>query len=342
MIYFDTTQAGSARHASGLNRVSTRLRAEGGTAFTPISWPKWSRTVEPRDWFLTTELFSEAERPGLSVWMRQRPCRFAAVFHDAIPLRYPDITWPRSVARHPGYMSLLAEFDRVLAVSEASRRDLLGFWRWQGLRPRAEVTVIALGADGVAGVRVAPPDSAPGPRFLSVGILEPRKNQAFLLEVAERLWRERVVFALHLVGRVNPAFGRPVLSRIRDLQARFPGLLEYHGAANDATLTALHRRARATLFATRAEGCGLPVLESLWQGVPCLCSDLPVLRENAEGGGCRTLPLDQPEAWAAAIRELAGSESAWRELAGQIPGRRLPRWAETAATLVAACDERRA
>ena len=31
----------------------------------------------------------------------------------------------------------------------------------------------------------------------------------------------------------------------------------------------------------------MPLLESLWMGVPCVCSDLPVLRENS---GQRRLP----------------------------------------------------
>ncbi len=337
MIYFDVTQTGAARHHSGLNRVNVRLRAEAGSAFAAVSWPGWSRDVKPDDWFLTTELFSESERPGLTEWLRRRPCRLAAVFHDAIPLRHPDITWPQSVARHPEYMGLLAGFDRVFAVSETSRQDLLSFWRWQERPSRAEVSLLSLGADGLGGDRRTEPPDPRGPLFLAVGILEPRKNQTFLLDLAEELWSERVVFTLHLAGRVNPRFGRPLLARIRQLQTRYPGLLVHHRSATDEALTRLYRQARATLFATRAEGCGLPVLESLWQGVPCLCSDLPVLRESAEGGGCLLLPLEQPERWKEALRTLARDEAAWRRLADSAIVRPLPRWSEAAGALVRAC-----
>jgi hypothetical protein len=71
-------------------------------------------------------LFSEEERPGFTAWLEARPCRAAAIFHDAIPLKLPQITWPRSVARHPGYLKLLAQFDRIWAVSAASREELTG------------------------------------------------------------------------------------------------------------------------------------------------------------------------------------------------------------------------
>ena len=46
---------------------------------------------------------------------------------------------PQSVARHPGYLKFLARFDRVWAVSAASREELLGFWRWQGVTPRSTI-----------------------------------------------------------------------------------------------------------------------------------------------------------------------------------------------------------
>ena len=49
--------------------------------------------------------------------------------------------WPQSVQRHPEYMKLLAGFDRTWAISEATRRDFTGFWRWQGVTPKAPVEV---------------------------------------------------------------------------------------------------------------------------------------------------------------------------------------------------------
>jgi hypothetical protein len=102
MILFDTTNASSWRHASGLARVSRRLRTELGGSAAPVRWDALPPGAGPRDWFLTPELFSEAERPGFSAFLERRPCRLAALYHDAIPLRRPDITWPASVARHPG------------------------------------------------------------------------------------------------------------------------------------------------------------------------------------------------------------------------------------------------
>ena len=50
-------------------------------------------------------------------------------------------------------MKLLSRFDRVWAVSGASRDELLGFWKWQGIADPPPVDVLALGADGAGTVR---------------------------------------------------------------------------------------------------------------------------------------------------------------------------------------------
>ncbi|HTZ21898.1 MAG TPA: glycosyltransferase [Opitutaceae bacterium] len=344
MIYFDITKTGRSGHRSGLNRVSERLRAELGDAARPVSWTRWNwSAARPADWFLTGEIFGVGERPGLDEFLRAKPCRLAAIFHDAIPLRHPQITWPQSVARHPGYMKSLARFDRIWAVSAASREDLLGYWRWIGVATPPPVDVLAHGADFDGTPRVTAsliphPSSLIPPSLLCIGIVEPRKNQGFLLDVCAELWREGLAFELHLVGRVNPHFGAPIVEKIQRWRREFSGL-HYHAAASDAAMAALYAKTRATVFPTIAEGCGLPVLESLWQGVPCVCSDLPMLRENADGGGCVMAPVGDLAAWQDALRRVLTDDAVHARLVRAATTRTLPTWAEAAQTLRTALAE---
>lgn len=335
MIFFDVTKAGGSGHRSGLMRVSARLGDGLRDVATDVRWPSWDFATSSReDWFLTGELFSEEERPGFSAFVENPPCRLAAIFHDAIPLKHPHITWPQSVARHPGYLKLLAKFDRVWAVSEASRDELIGFWRWQGVEKIPPVEVLALGADFNAMPRVTtrPASGAAKASLLCVGILEPRKNQAFLLDVCEELWSEGEDFDLHLIGRVNPHFGKGIAARVRKLERTFTGL-RYHDAASDEAVAALYATARATVFPTIAEGCGLPLLESLWQGVPCVCSDLPVLRENSAGGGCLPVTVNDRAKWKATLRRVLKEKAMYAILTSEATSRALPTWAEAALTL---------
>ena len=135
MIYYDTTKMGAAKHRSGLMRLTSRIMEEMGSTITQVAWDGARRSFATRekheavgftssDWLLTVEQFSEAERPGFRAFLQNPPCRLAAVFHDAIPVRWPHITWPQSVQRHPEYMKMLASFDRTWAISGG---DAAGF-----------------------------------------------------------------------------------------------------------------------------------------------------------------------------------------------------------------------
>lgn len=346
MIYYDVTKMSGARQKSGLTRVSTRLLGELGSAVTPVVWDgrkqAWTGAadrqavgLQPTDWLLTVELFSGAERPGFREFVAAPPCRLAAMFHDAIPLRWPHITWPQSVQRHPDYMKLLAGFDRIFAISEASRRDLVEFWRWQGAAVKAQVQVVELGADFDGSARAAAQPAPARGSLLCVGIIEPRKNQDFLLEVCARLWREGLDFDLHVVGRVNPHFGAPIERRLKQAQKRERRLC-YHAQAGDAVLAKLYAEASAVVFPTLAEGCGLPLLESLWRGVPCVGSDLPVLRENAEAGGCLLADVSDADAWRRQLRAVLTGAALQQRLRAAAAQRALPRWADTAWSIRAA------
>jgi glycosyltransferase involved in cell wall biosynthesis len=119
---------------------------------------------------------------------------------------------------------------------------------------------------------------------------------------------------------------------MKALAAREPRF-HFHAAARDRELAALYARARAVAFPTIAEGCGLPLLESLWRGVPCVCSDLPVLRENADGGGCLVARTNDLEDWAAKLRLVLTDAEENRRLQTVAMARELPRWRETAATI---------
>jgi glycosyltransferase involved in cell wall biosynthesis len=334
VIYLDTTSASSWRHSSGLARVTRRLRTELGASATPAKWPAIGKMAGSGDWILTPELFSEHERPGFREFLDNRTCRIAAIFHDAIPLRFPATTWPKSVERHPHYMKLLARFDRVWAVSSASRDDLLAFWKWQGVTSVPPVEVLKLGADWQGMERLAGPmGKEPGPaKIVSIGIIEPRKNQTVLLDAFEILRREGVELELHLVGRVNPHFGWPIQRRIEEMAGRLPGLF-HHARMDDAALARLVWSARATAFPSLAEGCGLPLLESLWMGVPCVCSDIAPVLENAVGGGCVVVEGNGVDGWVDALRRIIADEELHIVVTSAGSVRPLPTWADSAAVL---------
>jgi glycosyltransferase involved in cell wall biosynthesis len=172
------------------------------------------------------------------------------------------------------------------------------------------------------------------PIVLSVGSIEGRKNHLALLEACEQLWHQGERFTLHLVGLANLETGAAALARIRALQSAGRPI-RYDGPVGEAALQSAYAGCDFTVYPSVAEGFGLPVIESLVHGKPCVCSARGALGESAQGGGC--LPVESVAAadLAAAIAQLLREPSMRGALATAARQRRFKTWADYAAELTA-------
>ena len=280
--------------------------------------------------FLTAEVFSPAVAASLpDVFPR------VAVFHDAIALRFPELSPPGTVARFPGYMQELLRFDGIVAVSEESRESLLAYWRWLGVTNPPPVKTIGNGVDLPALSENSPAPAGSGlPVVLSVGTLEGRKNHLALLEACEQLWARGEKFELRIVGSVQRQTGRAALDKLRALQlAGRP--LRYDGPLGDAAVDAAYAACAFTVYPSLAEGFGLPVIESLARGRPCVCSAHGALGELSRGGGCLALANVDAASLATAIAQLLASPADLAALSTAARARTFKPW-RTYATEVAA------
>jgi glycosyltransferase involved in cell wall biosynthesis len=255
-----------------------------------------------------------------------------ALFHDAIALRFPELTPRRTVARFPAYLRELLSFDGVAAVSEASRDALEGYWDWLGAAARPAVAAIPLGLD--------PPGAGPAPRpreavptVLCVGSIEARKNHVALLDACESLWSRGVAFRLRLVGLANAETGGPALRRLDELRARGRAVIR-DGPLGDEALDAAYRECAFTVYPSLAEGFGLPVAESLARGRPCICRTDGALGEIARGGGCLGLGAAASAEIAAAVERLLASPAELSVLEEAARARRFRTWAQYAGELL--------
>jgi glycosyltransferase involved in cell wall biosynthesis len=134
-----------------------------------------------------------------------------------------------------------------------------------------------------------------GGYHLYVGNLNANKNLPFLVRAFDRAGLSR---PLVLVGRRGEGFGELEAAVQR---ASAPVTMIFDAA--DAEIDRLYREATALLLPSSYEGFGFTPLEAMSRGCPVLASDIPALREVA-GAGALLLPLDDEEAWAAAIRSI--------------------------------------
>ena len=281
------------------------------------------------------ELFSAKVGARLPELMSHVAGPRVAIFYDAIPLKFPELTPAGTVARFPVYLQELLGFDGVAAISEDSAASLRDYWRWLGVPHAPPVQAVPLGVDRAvvagAGETVAAPSM---PRLLSVGTIEGRKNHLALLDACEMLWREGRAFELELIGLPRPDTAAATLAKIAALStAGHP--LHFHGSVSETTLHQAYARASFTVYPSLIEGFGLPVLESLQHGKPCICSGHGALGESARGGGCVTLDSVDAASLASAIRQLLLTPAQLNSLAAAAGQREFKNWGDYARELTA-------
>jgi len=294
--------------------------------------------VAPNSGLILPELFTPAVAAALPALFAATNGPRAAVFHDAIALKFPELTPAKTVARFPSYLRELLAFDGIAANSEDSRATLISYWDWLGVPENARplVTAIPLGIDPATPplFQLHDPHSHPLPIVLSVGSLEGRKNHLALLDACESLWSNDAKFELHLIGLAHPQTGRAALARLRDLQAAGRPL-RYSGPVTDTARAAAYAACTFTVYPSLIEGFGLPVLESLARGKPCLCSARGALGEAARDGGCLTLDHVDAASLTAALGRLLSNPAELAALANSAHARRFRKWSDYARDLAA-------
>ena len=222
----------------------------------------------------------------------------------------------------------MLQFDGVAAISADSAACLREYWQWLGVAKAPPVAAIPLAVDPLSPtLAVNSGATAPNtlPRILSVGTLEGRKNHLALLTAAAALWDEGLQFELQLIGLARADTAGAALDLIAALQRAGRPLL-YAGSANDENLHAAYRQCSFTVYPSLIEGFGLPVLESLQHGRPCICSGRGAIAESAAGGGCLALPSVDAENLATAMRSLLKNSGELSALAIAARGRQLQTW----------------
>lgn len=283
---------------------------------------------------LVPEVFSPGVAAALPALFAATRGPRVAVFHDAIALKFPELTPPKTVARFPAYLHELLAFDGIAANSEDSRATLLDYWRWLGVPRTPPVQAITLGVDEMGHITRNPSPPADPPVVLCVGSLEGRKNHLALLDACDERWARGDRFALRLVGLAQPQTGRAALARVRALQAAGRPL-RYDGPLDDDGVAAAYAECAFTVYPSWIEGFGLPVIESLAHGKPCICPARGAVGESARGGGAVLLEAVDAAAFAAAIGRLLAAPAEVAALAAAARARTFRTWRDYATELTA-------
>ena len=229
------------------------------------------------------------------------------VFHDLAFERFPgayrhaDLAYLRWTARRAARVC-----RTMIAISEATRQDLILLY---GVDPDRVTVVHAGGGEGTPPAHDRKADAArlrgfgiDAPYVLSVGRIEPRKNQLTALEAVERLPGLLLVCA----GAIHDE----AMAASLDASPRCRLL----GRVSDAERDLLYRNAEALLFPSLYEGFGIPVLEAMRHGLPVVATRTSSLPEVGGEAAIYVLDARDAEAMAGAIRRIRDDPALRRRL----------------------------
>lgn len=226
--------------------------------------------------------------------------------YDIIPVRFPHLCVADVSRQFAHYFADLAwAADRVLCISESTRRDLRNFLERVGV-PSPPTAIIHLGGEIQSGgeTQGAVSDTITrllnAPYILFVSTIERRKNHEILYRAYTRLVEEGVPLP-RLVFVGMPGWGVHDLLTDIALDPRVQGLIVQLDHVSDTELAMLYRHAGFTVYPSLYEGWGLPVAESLAFGKFCLCANTASLPEVGRDWVEYLDPWDLP-AWVERLR----------------------------------------
>ncbi len=213
-------------------------------------------------------------------------------------------TWAVLKAKSVALGDVIAKAGAVVVHTEAIRRDVL---RFVPKVDPARIHLVPLGADrrgdvgetggATAGERAdGGTGAAAAPPFvLLVGSSTwPHKNLGLAMDMARTDTFGETGARLVIVGRDVPEVAGDLVGRV-----------EARRDISDAELATLYDTCSCLLFPSASEGFGLPLVEAMQRGVPCVVSDIAVFRELATDAA-RYFDPRSPEAAAASVAEVLG------------------------------------
>ena len=237
-------------------------------------------------------------------------CRTVVTIHDCIHLMFPQYLPNRfAYAYARTFMGSAARrSERILTVSEASKRDILRFFSV----PEEKIDVIYNAIDERFGV--APPEEEVvrvreryqlfDQFLLYAGNIKPHKNLERLIQAFRQLRQEGFDhLKLLIIGDEISKY--PTLRRTVH-RCKLHKHVRFLGFVPDQTLAILYRLAAAFVFPSLYEGFGLPPLEAMASGTPVVTSNISSLPEVVGDAAVLIDPYD-PAAIAQGVRQVLTS-----------------------------------
>lgn len=279
-------------------------------------------------------------------YFKDKNAHCCSIFYDTIPIIMKDIYSESFTQAMRDYIILLDRMDQIFSISESTNQhlyDVMNKSAIRGLALEQRLITLPLAEEfsSISRRNILEPSSEKPCSILCVSTVEPRKNHLTLLkaflEAEKKSSRE---LKLTLVGSSH-TFDTTLKAKTEHLIAQSKNI-KWLEDADDTQLHDCYQKADFTVYPSVLEGFGLPIVESLWFGRPCICANFGQMAELARHGGCLDVDIRSPKALENAILTLSNSQETYQNLASQINKRYFKTWEQYASELLSHTKDRTA
>lgn len=282
---------------------------KNGTSNAVIIEPQGISKIIPSLW-RSYGMASDIRASGVDIYhglsnelpadIRRAGCKSVVTLHDLIFVHMPHLYKPIDRMLYTQkYGRSCRHADRIIAISKQTKDDLVNTWH---INPD-KIDIVYQGCSDIFYTmasetekeRVRKKYDLPSAYILSVGTIEERKN---LLLTVRAMVEGGIDLPLVACGRHTP-YADAVMQ-----------YAEKHGIANRihllhnvsmADLPAIYQMASVSVYASKYEGFGIPIIESLWSGTPAITSRGGVFSETG-GDACLYVDSSDVEEMTEALR----------------------------------------
>lgn len=249
---------------------------------------------------------------------RLKKTKVISFIYDLIPLMTPTFDHKYRRIFSNLIKTTIQRSSLLLTISENSKKDLVDYFNLNPdqikvIYPAAESYFKPLNREEI--LPVLQKYGIDSEYILFVGIRGKHKNILGLINAFSKLkTKRRISHKLVLCGRRDSSNGE-VESQIKDIMKanRLEKSVIFTGYVDDQELPAIYSGARIFVFPSFYEGFGMPVLEALSCGLPCVVSERSSLPEIVNAAALTVNP-DSQEELEEAIYKLISDENLRKDL----------------------------
>ena len=260
-------------------------------------------------WWRSHGVVSDLKRDGIHIYhglsgelptgLRKAGICGIVTIHDLIFLRHPEFYNPVDVFLYRRkFQQTLKEAERIIAISECTKRDILAF----GEFPEDRIDIIYQRCRTRFCMRepeqklqeVNAQYDLPARYILNVGTIEVRKNVGLVVKALRHLPDD-----LHLVVLGRPTQYKETVLREAADSGVTHRLHFLHGIPNE-DLPSIYQLAECFVYPSRYEGFGIPIIEAIQSGLPVVAATGSCL-EEAGGPDSLYVSPDDAEGMAEAV-----------------------------------------